>query len=531
MIPTPPNITQFLRRQHLTGRKNYIGVPGGVGFGAGVTPRLYSGFSSMPGTLSPSANNYGNYQYKEGSICCWKPMGWLRIGHVDNPTYPTYGVNSVDIKPEDAFPDDATANLAGYFRHRAFIDGGENKRGFFRDKYDCSKQAWGTGFIASSIKNGLPISTSFDHNPIADLTACAGNYYYETINAAHARDGVDGAINPNSIWFEESRFVASWLALVALAHGQAATGSTYCAWFDPTYNFPKGNNNNALGDVNDATVSFTSDGYSNCAQAGSGVPFAKTTDNGQNCGVADVSSNMWRPGLGLTCIAVTAAIEGITSAATPVFTWTAHGLAVGDLVQLVYIAQADWINLSSSKIWKVDTVPTVDTYTLISAPDTSAYAAYDPVADGGMAVKGTFYTAKTTTAMKDFTSGTTLATDHWGATGVATMMDEFTPAFATTYPSNGEVQEFGNGANQVLSDAISNVLTGLGIPIDGGMSTAGTNLFGADLYDQYIMNQLCFLSGGSWDYDADTGVLAALWTDSRSDSFDDTGVVFACYPE
>ncbi len=513
-----------------SGRKNYIGLPGGIGFGAGVTPKVYAGFSPMPGTLSPSADNYGNYQYKEGSICCWKPFGWLRIGHVDNPTYPTYGVNSVDIKPESAFQDDATANLVGYFRHRAFIDGGENKRGFFRDKYDCSKQAWGTGFIASSIKNGLPISTAADHNPIADLTACAGNYYYETINAAHARDGVDGAINPDSIWFEESRFVASWLALVALAHGQAATGATYCAWFDPTYNFPKGNNNNALGDVNDATVSFTSDGYSNCAQAGSGVPFAKTTDNGQNCGVADVGGNVWRPGLGLTCIAVTAAIEGITSAATPVFTWTAHGLAVGDFVQLNSIAQADWLNLSS-KMWKVDTVPTADTYTLTSAPDTSAYAAYDPVADGGTATKGTFYVAKTTTAMKDFTPGVTTATDHWGATGVAAMMEAFTPAFATTYPSNGYAQMFGNGANQVLSDAISNVLTGLGIPIDGGVSTVGTNLFGTDYYYQHISNQLCVLSGGYWSNGASAGVLAAYWGSNRGTSYYSVGAVFACYPE
>ena len=45
-------------------------------------------------------------------------------------------------------------------------------------------------------------------------------------------------------------------------------------------------------------MSYVSDGYSNCGKTGSGTPFAKTTHNGQNCGVADVNGLMWEVNTG-----------------------------------------------------------------------------------------------------------------------------------------------------------------------------------------------------------------------------------------
>jgi len=56
---------------------------------------------------------------------------------------------------------------------RAFWDGGIEQPGFFYDKYKCSKNAWGSGFIASSLPNGLPLSSVAAHNPFADLTGGA----------------------------------------------------------------------------------------------------------------------------------------------------------------------------------------------------------------------------------------------------------------------------------------------------------------------------------------------------------------------
>jgi len=44
---------------------------------------------------------------------------------------------------------------------------------------------------------------------------------------------------------------------------------------------------------NDSSVVFTPSGYLNCALTGSGEPFAKTTHNGQESGVADLNGNMW----------------------------------------------------------------------------------------------------------------------------------------------------------------------------------------------------------------------------------------------
>ena len=95
------------------------------------------------------------------------------------------------------------------------------------------------------------------------------------------------------------------LAKLSLAHGQAATGTANCAWYDATgtTNFPKGCNNNALAEVDDATVSFTTAGdtaNANKPKTGSASNIAKTTHNGQPCGVTDVNGAMWQAMLGIT---------------------------------------------------------------------------------------------------------------------------------------------------------------------------------------------------------------------------------------
>lgn len=534
--PAPGRFTELVADSFIFGATTGdIGTPGEVGFGVGICPStiLPAGFTGLAGYNVLGHSNYGNYQYQDGSIMVWIPKFYYRIGHPDNPTYDVYGANSVDIKGTDTYASTAEAEADGYALHRAFIDGGVEKEGFFIDKYLCSKNALGAGYVASSIKDGLPISTNSAHNPIADLTACAGNYYYEAINAAHARDGVDGNVNSSSIFHVASRFQYAALALLAMAHGQASSSTTYCAWYDATYNYPKGCNNNALGDTDDASVTYESDGYSNCGKTGSGSPLAKTTHNGQTCGVCDLNGLMWETSLGVTCIATTAAIEGITSTATPVFTWTGHGLNVGDYVMITGITQADWTNFND-RIWKVATVPDADTFTLESAPDTSAYATYDAATDPGTFTKGAWYVAKQATAMKDFTPGNSDATDHWGATGVANMMEEFTPAFETAYSGNTFGQRMGSGSNQVLAEDISGadwILAGLGLPKDANATdTVGTNLFGKDYFYQYIRNELCLLSGGYWGDGSPAGVWAVTWGYYRTDSNAYVGLRCACYP-
>ena len=514
------------------GNLNLIGIAGNAGFGVGICPpyKLPVGMSPMAGTYDIFDKNYGNYQYADGSIMVWIPKFYYRINHVDNPTHAAFAPNDIDIKGIDIYATTAKANADVYALHRAFIDGGVEKDGVFVDKYKISKNAWGTGYIGSSLKNGLPISTHAIHNPIADLTACGGNYYYEMIKAAHARDGVDGAENPNSIFFSMSVFVEKALAMLSLAHAQASTSTTYCAWYDATYNYPKGCNDNALGDTDDATVEYVSDGYTNCGKTGSGTPFAKTTHNGQECGVADLNGLIKEISIGATCIATTMAITGASQADPCVITVANTAtLTTGDMIVITAVVGMTQLN---NKLYKI-TVINGTTFSLDDI-DSTGYTAYG---SAGTITYGTFYVAKFATAMKDFDSGNGGATDHWGATGCAAMMDALSAATVASMFKSGNAftMRYGSGTNQVLDEAVSGedwVKTGLGAVKSGAaVDGTGTNQFGRDYYYQYIRNELCLLSCGYWNDTTIAGVWSINWTSSRTTSHSTVGGRFACYPE
>jgi hypothetical protein len=266
-----------------------IGEQGDIGFGVGIADQLPFGMSEMEGTRIIGHDNYGNYQYNDGSIMCWIPQFYYRWGHADSPRATKYGLNSLDVKSKYDFADVAAANAAGYALHRAFYDDGKIQNGFFVDKYQASNN----GGIASSIKNGIPLSSASTNNPFSALTGTPANTYAGAIDAIKTR-GID--------FFVTTVFVQRALSLLSMAHAQAATNSAACAWFDATgvNNFPKGCNNNALRDANDTSVLYESSGYSNAGKTGSAVPFAKTTHNGQASGVADLNGNMYDICLGLT---------------------------------------------------------------------------------------------------------------------------------------------------------------------------------------------------------------------------------------
>ena len=503
---------------------NRIGTAGTAGFGVGICPPLLlpTGMIPLVGSYNPAADNYGNYQYADGSIMCWIPKYYYLIS-----------TNTVTIKGIETYANQTAANLDGYALHRAFIDGGIEQQGFFIDKYKSSKTAWGTGYIASSIKNGLPISTHADHNPIADLTACDTNAYFEAIDAAHARDGVNGAVNASSIFHCSSKFQTSALALLSLAHGQAVSATTYCAWYDATYNYPKGCNNDALKDYDEVSngagsgddLLYVTDGYSNSGKTGSGVPFAKSTHNGQNCGVADLNGLMYEVNIGITAIASTMAITGASQADPCIITVVSTAaLTTGDWIMITDVVGMTELN---DKMYKV-TVINETTFSLDDI-DSSGYA---PWSSAGTSTYGKWYTANEATAMKTFTSGNAGATDHWGATGVAALMAEVTMGFKV---GGALGQRMGSGANQVLSEATSGdawLLTSLGFPKDGdGIDTTGTNLFGKDYFYQYVRNELCVLSCGIWSSTFVAGVWYSGLSVAREGSRFDVGFRLGLYPE
>lgn len=280
----------------LSGKKKpkpAIGVAGQQGFGVGVyggdkADLTAMGLSPMDGCDDPASDNYGNYIHTNGSIMVFVPAFCYRIGNAAAPSYSRDGANALQIGSPEL---DGTN---GWILHRAFIDGGQQKLGFFMDKYLCSKSASNSN-IAVSVKNADQISLSSSYINSSSMTGCKGNIY-DAITLSRARGEQYACV---------SCFQWSAIAMLSLAHGQAATSSENCAWYDSGYtmNFPKGNNNDsysAPGDTNDSTVKYTAHSqYRYFVKTGSGTPFAKTTHNGQACGICDINGVMWQPLLGI----------------------------------------------------------------------------------------------------------------------------------------------------------------------------------------------------------------------------------------
>ena len=431
-----------------------IGAQGTQGFGVGLyKTALPSGFSAMSGTSDPASDNYGNYQYTDGSIMCFVPAFVYRIGSSESPRFADYGANAIDIRGLDEFASVAAANTAGYALHRAFIDGGETKSGFFIDKYIASKDG---NTSCKSVKNGVPIS----------LTTTAT---YTNSNGMVTPDGTCTGILADAVMLSRARgagfacasvFMYSAIALLSLAHAQAATSTTHCAWYDSngTTNFPKGCNNGSLADVDDTSVTFTTAGDSgntNKPLTGSGSPFAKTTHNGQNCGITDVNGAMWEVALGIT----------------------QPGSSDTDSAQRTTGAQYQ-------RAW----------------------------------------TLKESVALSSLKHGWNGTNDAWGnETHLNTLYDETSDLFwwaasGTTY--------FGNGANQVFSDAVSGrdwLRTSIGISETAtGMSATGTSQFGNDFHFAYSMANLFVFVSGGWNSSSSAGVFCRRWDDRRSGTVDTT---------
>lgn len=286
----------FIKQQEHRKHNCSVGKAGEQGFGVCECPDIDSlpWINAIPGHNEKSSENYGNYQTLNGSVMVCIPKFFYRWGHSQSPNYAKYGANALDIVGADVFSNESEANAAGYALHRAFIDNGQEQPYFFIDKYLCSKDGNNS---CKSVKNGNPISLTYStgYNPSNGMTGCTG-IYADAVVLARARGATFNCM---------SIFQQNAIAMLSLAHGQAATSPNYCAWYDAagTKNYPKGCNNGSLADCDDTSVRFTSAGNSGTSakpQAGSGNPFAKTTHNGQACGVADINGSLFQVMLGIT---------------------------------------------------------------------------------------------------------------------------------------------------------------------------------------------------------------------------------------
>ena len=416
------------------GAINHIGTAGQQGFGVGIAPSLPTNMAKLYGTEDPASDNYGNYQYSDGSIMCYVPAFYYKYGTGANG----FALNVCDVKAFSYFADVATANAAGYALHRAFYNGGSIRPGFFVDKYLVSRN----GSIASSLKNGVVLSSAIrgglTDTPFSILGQA--DAFYGAIGVARTRGA---SFHPKTL------FQNAALALLSLAHGSASAGTTYNAWYSASStNYPKGNNNNALGDTNDAAIAYTWDGnatYAGCGKTGSANFFAKTTHNGQNCGVADLNGLVWE------------------------------------------------------------------------------------ITPFGLTSNGTnFYLLNTSVDVNTITASNTLATDCWGATGLAAMYTSIGTTYGSLTASSSN-KTFGSAA-QVLSEATSGTawaMAGAGVPLVGGVG--GSNQFGNDYMLDYRPNEMCPLVGGGWGNSSLAGVWALLCNTGRAGAFDGYGLRAACY--
>lgn len=418
-----------------SGNVNHIGVAGSAGFGVGICPGpLPAGFGGLSDYSNPLSDNYGNYQYSDGSVMVWIPAFYYKWGTGANGVT----LNQVSIKPFSEYASVAAANAAGFALHRAFYDGGAVQPGVFVDKYLASYNS-GT---ASSIKNGIVLSSaargSLANEVFSDLTGAPSATYAGAIAAAKTR-GANFSCN--------SRFIFAALAMLSYAHGQASSATTYCAWYHATNNLPKGANNNALGDAQDGDILFVGDGngtFAGAAKTGSANLFARTTHNGMNSGVCDLNGNFWE------------VTPGLTSNGT---------------------------NL---------------------------------------------YMLKTSAQMKAVTGSNTLATDLWGATGIAALYDDLGTSYQA-WAGSSTAKYYGS-ASQVFSEGVSGNAwnyAGAGGPLTAGVG--GTNAFGNDGFYDYKPNEMCPVSGGGWNYTSGAGVWALYLNYVRSGSNPYVGFRAALY--
>ncbi len=257
---------------------------GSFGFGVGVAPSYLAdsfGLVPMDGCFNKYHPNFGNYTDASGSVMVYIPKHYVKLSL--NTAAPYNGLQ-VDI---------SGSAQAGYGLPRCFVNNGVEVAGIFVDKYLGGKE----GTVMVSKRNLDPVSTAAAHNPITTLTANSQSpaATYEGMYAAVKTRGANYSLT--------TIFTYTMLANLADAHYQACYRNNNfapCAWADIAPYQPKGCNNNALKDVNDANVVYTTSPYSTCGLTGgvTDTVFAKIAHNGQKCGVVDLNGNMWEVAAG-----------------------------------------------------------------------------------------------------------------------------------------------------------------------------------------------------------------------------------------
>ena len=311
------------------------GTPDMTGFGQGPCPRQdvldKLNLEPMPGCDEPGNANWGPYKEKTtGSIFVYLIPFWIYVGTDPTGAHADLGEDYATAVPYYTYPDEESAAADGYYLLPGFKNGGKIQ-GVFRGLYIGSKS--GTKLV--SVKNAQPCTES-NANLMQYARNMGDGYFMESLQV---------------------RAIITAISYLVGIHGNPA-------WKDATgtMNFPKGNNNSGR-DYNDSSVTFP---QSSSPKTGMGTPYAKTTHNGEECGIPDVAGCYYQWHLGMTTptegfqnnkvyilkpsVDITTCTFD-TSAATDLFGTKAHLLTMYDEVTLPNAGQSTrWGNASAPSL-------------------------------------------------------------------------------------------------------------------------------------------------------------------------------------
>ena len=347
---TYTTVAQFIRY-------NYIGVPGTSTFGVGLcTQEAYESVELEP---APNCENEGDFQYglyvrgdfennygdgvalkyipafyiarlqTTASVTRINPLSggggspassetWRNLTDTELERLLPYvevtkeqmkeaqrrsPYNAMVVAPLDKFTNELDANNHGFYLMRGFIDGGENKKGFFiANTLSTKHHYFGAGSSTHLLRCGndnkdnynvlFRSNTSYSEG----RDPSAGNIFKEP-QATNAKGNFISTLD-GTPYQCCSIFAWAVISVLSLIQGQYATSISQCAWYDSTlvHNYPKGINQSTK-DVDDATVT------SNIVSNTEGSVFVtagyeKTTHNGSITGITNVNGWIWQFTLG-----------------------------------------------------------------------------------------------------------------------------------------------------------------------------------------------------------------------------------------
>ena len=260
------------------------------GFGAGVAymPTIAAslGLTAMDGASERTHENFGNFVDSRNNVFVCIPMMYYKAD-TNTRIDELMGVPKVEV---------SYIAKDGYAPFYAFKkSNGEYVPCVFVSKYIMSK---GSDNKPAFVKNADPVSSNSSYNGIQQFSGVDANNigFFTAIRMLGSN---------YCLHYAALRFV---YYMVAEAHKQKAilrfgarskVPSSICAYLDIAPYYPKGNNTN-WGDADDTSLKYTRAGSGTyqgssygVGKTGSANNLAKTTFNGQKCGIADMGGNMW----------------------------------------------------------------------------------------------------------------------------------------------------------------------------------------------------------------------------------------------